>query len=215
MERLLMTAVLAVRTGLPGSLRADGYDLPPDLTYDEWRSVVALAEYIHAASPWWLGDALVYGERRFPETHAQALPTAEEDPHGARQSRMKQAVWVSSKFPPVTRVTGLSWSHHRAAAELELPAARSLLREAAEKNLPTRALIARVKQEQEATRGTAVDEPPVALPLSAADLTDEAREALSYRLAGVGARHRTGYERGFLEALRWGEVRDAFTRWED
>lgn len=47
-----MSASLAPRTGLPGDLQAQGYVLPPDPTYDEWRDVLAIAENIEAASPW-------------------------------------------------------------------------------------------------------------------------------------------------------------------
>ena len=53
------------------------------------------------------------------------------------------------------------------------------------------------------------------LPMSADDLTDEARQALSYRVAGVGKAHRAGFERGFVAGLIWGDVRDAFREWRD
>jgi hypothetical protein len=213
----MMTA-LAVRTGLPGTLRPNGYDLPDDLSYDEWKGVVALAEHIEAASSWWLGDAIVYGERRFPERHAQAFPTAEEDPSGARQARMKSAAWVSAKFPPVTRVTGASWTHHRVVAGLERDDAVDLLQRAARADPPwsSRELARRADQITQAIAGTAVTsegEPIDApAPLSQDDLTDEYRTALEARMAGVGKRHAVGYARGWVDCLVWLHQQDAFTR---
>lgn len=214
-----MTTALAMRTGLPGTLRADGYDLPPNLTYEEWCSVLALTEHIASASPWWLGDALVYGEQRFPDLHTQALPTAEDDPDGARQSRMKSCVWVSSKFPPVTRVTTLSWSHHRAAAELDLTEARRLLEDAERQKWPTRKLIERVQDRQEQLRGRAFDadgvcaaesEPLIWVP-QLDDLAPEMRRTIEAQ-APVG-RHRLGWIAGYLACLVWTEQRDAFKEW--
>jgi hypothetical protein len=214
-----MTADLAIRTGLPGRLLDNGYILPPDLSYDEWRNVLALTEHIAEASPWWLGDAIVYGERRFPDRHAQALPTAEEDPQGARQSRMKSAAWVSSKFPPVTRVTELSWSHHRAVAEFEPVEARRLLMAAVNDKLSTRDLIekARVHKENLLGRAATIDGEAAAsadLPWTPgkSDLTEDARAALNVRLAAMGKRHAIGFEAGFIAALLWAEVLDAFER---
>ena len=85
-----MTTTLAPRTSLPGTLRADGYSLPADLTFDEWRGVLDTLHSMQRSVNWWIGDTLVYGERRFPDRHSQALPTAEEDPTGASQSVLKQ-----------------------------------------------------------------------------------------------------------------------------
>lgn len=210
-----MTAGLAMRTGLPGTLRADGYDLPPDLSYDEWRNVLGLAEHIHAASPWWLGDALVYGERRFPDRHSQALPVAEDDPDGARQSRMKAAAWVSSAFPPVTRVTGLSWSHHRAVAELPDPDRKTLLEAARREKWATRELIERANKRKDALRGRVADaspdEPELAWSPDISELTPEARALLE--LYAPAGRNRSVYVAGFLRALLCAELREWFTEW--
>jgi hypothetical protein len=215
-----MSTTLAMRTGLPGELRQDSYTLPPDLTYAEWKDVLALTEYIAEASPWWLGDALVYGERRFPDRHSQALPTAEEDPSGARQSRIKSAVWVSSKFPPVTRVTELSWSHHRAVAEFDPPEAKALLEAAKREKLATRELIERANKRKEQKRGHAIAADGAALSTelltwqpAISDLTDEARAALEAN--APGGRHRLGYEQGFLRGLVFADARTAFKEWRE
>lgn len=208
-----MGSALALRTGLPGTLRADGYDLPPDLTYDEWAAVLVLTEHIASSSPWWLGDAMVYGERRFPDRHSQAWPTVEDDPAGARQSRMKAAIWVSSKFPPVTRVTDLSWTHHRAVAEFDLPEATALLRTARDERWSTRDLVERAQKRKRALEDQSVAEEALCWVPVKSDLTAEARAELERRLAGVGKRHAVGYERGFLDALVWLQQEDCFEEW--
>lgn len=143
-----MAVELAPRTGLIGVPADDGLILPPDLTFDEWRGVLETAERIEASSPWWVADAMAYGEQAFPAEHAQALPTATEDPTGVRQSRLKQAAWMAQKYPRNQRVPGLSYTHHRAAAELDPDQRRELLAYAAEKHLSTRDLIALVKERQ-------------------------------------------------------------------
>jgi hypothetical protein len=213
-------AALAPRSGLPGTRTETTYLPPADLTFEEWRSAMHTLQAMDRSVKWWLGDLILFGEAAYGEMASQEFPDAFSGSPFA-ESTMRAAAWVSAAFPRGTRVDGLTWTHHRVVAELPPVEARRLLMAAlapvVEGNPPmsTRDLIQLRDRHKEKLAGTAVDEPPAALPLSAADLSDEARDALNYRLAGVGARHRTGYERGFLEALRWGEVRDAFTRWED
>jgi ribosomal protein L37AE/L43A len=50
------------------------------------------------------------------------------------------------------------------------------------------------------------------LPVSADDLSDAARQALADRAAGIGKQHRIAYEAGWVAALLWAEVTDAFIR---
>lgn len=147
-----MTADLAIRSGLPGEKRKNAYILPPDLGYEEWVGIRNLVEHIVDASPWWLVDAVTYGEQAFPDQYTQSLPTAEEDPNGIRQGRLKQAAWMGQKYARNQRLPSLSYTHHRAAAELDPDERRELLAYAAEQKLSTRELIGLVKERQ-ATEG--------------------------------------------------------------
>lgn len=211
-----MTTALA-RTGLPGVLRADGYTLPADLSFEEWAGVLNLADHIVESSPWWLVDAILYGERHFGERHTQAFPTAEEDPNGKKQARLKQAAWMASVYPTSgTRVPGLSYTHHRAAAELEPEQRQDVLREAARDNLTTRQLIARVREVQEQAK--AIDAP--AAPVCAAEddqwrptpeqLTESAAARMRFERAMAG--RAATFEMGWTLALAWAECLDAFAR---
>jgi hypothetical protein len=84
----------------------------------------------------------------------------------------------------------------------------------------TRALIEQVNAIQEDRRGRTTAEPAEApsdgpwTPL-ATDLTPEALAGLRSRLAGIGKRHATGFEAGWVQALAWAENRDCFTEWKD
>lgn len=217
-----MTTALAPRTVLPGELREDGITLPPDLTFEQWRETLDSAEWLERASPWILADVLVYGEQRFHEDHSDALPTYEEDPGGHRQAKMKQAVWMGRRFPPNTRVPGLTYSHHRAVADLPPLEATRLLYDAAgaDEYVSTRELIGRVKACQEALRGRVVSASSVPaeddLPWMPTedDLTDDARRAMEQH--APQGKHRVAFVSGWLRAVVWNELRDNIRegRWQ-
>lgn len=216
-----MSASLAPRTGLPGDLQAQGYVLPPDLTYDEWRDVLALVEHIESASPWWVADAMCHGEQAFGQAASDALPTREDDPTGARQSKLKQAAWMAAKYPRNRRVPGLSYTHHRAAAELEPDERQGLLEYAAREHLTTRDLIALVKERQASIKGVVVAAETTCAAdqvwsPTVADLTDDARAALTFKAeTTAGVRDREAFAAGWLAALHWTEQTDCFSRWGD
>lgn len=216
-----MSTGIAQRGILPGELREDGIVLPAALSFDEWRQALGMAELIERASPWWLCDLMGYGEQAFPDQYTQAMPTHEDDPTGARQSKLKQAAWMAQKYPRNQRVPGLSYTHHRAAAELEPDERRGLLEYAAREHLSTRELIALVKERQASVEGVVVASETgcaadqVWVP-AVADLTDEARAALEFKAATTaGARDRASFAAGWLAALQWADATDCFSRWGD
>lgn len=212
-----MSVSLAPRTGLPGDLQAQGYVLPPDLSYDEWRDVLALAEHVEAASPWWLSDTMAFGQAKFGEAYSDALPTREDDPTGARQSKLKQAAWMAQKYPRNQRVPSLSYTHHRAVAELDADERRSLLEYAAREHLSTRELIALVKERQAVEGVVVASETGCAADAvwtpGVDDLTPDARAALEFKATGV--RDRAAFAAGWLAALQWTDQQDCFSRWGD
>jgi hypothetical protein len=222
-----MTVELApTRTGLIGTPLVNGLALPTDLTFEEWAGALRHADMIVESSPWWLVDLMIYGQRHFGEEHSQALPTAEEDPNGASQSRIKQANWLASVYPSVsTRVPGLTYTHHRIAADLEPVERAAVLRRAATardeksgepKPWSTRELLLHVKAIQEQAK--AID--AASTPVCAADdttwrptpddLTDDASARMRFErtMAGRGA----SFEQGWTLALAWAEQLDCFTR---
>jgi hypothetical protein len=209
---------LALPSLLPGQLHEHGIVLPPDLTYDQWADALRNAEWIERASPWWLCDLLEYG-KRFGEDASQAYPTFEEDATGARQAKLKQAAWMAEKFPPQERVAGLSYTHHRAVAELEPDDRRALLREAVEEGLSTRELITRVTERQAAIRldATAGTSEPVCAAdggwtPTTDDLSEDAAARLRFEIGMRRVRHPDDFGAGWVAALAWVEALDCFKR---
>lgn len=224
-----MTTALAPAGGLPGTLRDDGYDLPPGLPFDRWCEILETLQAIDRSVKWALGDALLYGEATYGEDASQAYPDAFSGSPYA-ESTLRAAAWVAERFPRGTRVPGVTWTHHRVVADLPPLEARALLQETARVNndpendayVSSRDLIERVHKRKEQLRGQAVaqdgaaieTEPLVWVP-QLEDLTDEARAALEAH--APGGRHRLGYISGWLRCLLWHEQRDAFKPgcWED
>jgi hypothetical protein len=210
-------AALADRgESLPGILGDDGYTLPPGLPFDRWVGIMSTLQQIDRSVKWWLGDALIYGERTYGEQAADAYPDAFSKKI-VSESAMRQAMWVSEKFPPDTRVSALSWTHHRAVAELP-PADRSELLQTAERErLSTRDLIDRVRDRQEAIKGhvngarsepvCAADAPWVP---TVADLSDEWRPHVE-----AEARGSPDFIRGVIWAWRMAGNEACFKEWRD
>lgn len=212
-----MTAALALvdnGESLPGRLRENGYDLPPSLSFERWQEVGVTLQQMQRSVNWWAGDWLRFGEERWGEAAYQAV----QEIIGHGDESLRQAVWVASKFPPDTRVPTLSWSHHRAAAELEPAERQAVLREAARDNLTTRQLIARVREVQEQTK--AIDAP--AAPVCAAedtawlptpaDLTEIASARMRFEMTMRGVRDANAFGAGFCAALAFAEALDCFKR---
>lgn len=208
-----MPALIDNGEALPGVVRENAYVLPPSISFERWRQVGANLQQMQRSVNWWAGDWLRFGEDRWGEAAYQAV--ADITGHG--DEALKQAVWVSSKFPEGTRVPSLSWSHHRAVAELEPLERQALLREAAEQQLSTRQLIERVRDRQAAisAESRAVDGPACAAEAGLReptedDLTDDARAALAFKRDSLRVREREGFAQGWVAALAWIEADDCF-----
>lgn len=152
----MTTTDLAPRPGLPGDLLPNGYVLPPGLPFEDLVGIRDLAEHIVEASPWWLADVVAEMQARYPDDYVQSLPTREADPQGIRQSRLKQAEWMADRWPRGTRVTGMSYTHHRVVAKLDRDEARTLLATAAEQDWSTRDLAREVEDRHAAIRAEAM-----------------------------------------------------------
>jgi hypothetical protein len=214
-----MTTELAVRDGLPGRLREDGYDLPPDLPYERWLEIGQTLQAMERSVKWWLGDWWNYGCRRYGEMVSQAARDHVEDSTGYAYHTIENAGAVARKFENSRRRENLSWSHHDAVAGLPPVEADKMLDAALDDHLNVFALRDRVRERKRALGGQAVD--AAGTPISDTeslwhptleDLTDEARAALEAH--APGGRHRTGYVAGFVAALVYAQQESAFKVWE-
>lgn len=202
-------------------MREQGLAIPTDLSFEEWEAALSHAEWIERASPWWVVDLLAFGRAKFHEDYSQALPDADEDVDGFHQSKLRQAEWMADRWPAGTRVTGQSYSAHRAVAKLDRRDAVALLQETDKdgRRLTVRALARRADGIEQALLGTAVtvdgtpvDSPALAWSPEVTDLVPEARAALEARAPRGQARF--AFIQGAIWALIWNEAHDAFIEWK-
>lgn len=116
------------RPFIPRYATPTSLDLPPGLSWEEWEQVAADLQQAHRSVSWWLGDCLVYGDRKWGEQHTQAYLTDA----GFTEAVLENARWISKRYPPSTRVVPLPWTHYREAARLPDGERMETLREAAE-----------------------------------------------------------------------------------
>lgn len=95
-------------------LSATGAKLKQGLSFDEWRGVGSSLAKASRSLQWWIGDWLNYGVREYGDKKALAIEHA--GTFGVQSDAIRWMMHVSDKV--VTRVTSLSWSHHREVCAL-------------------------------------------------------------------------------------------------
>jgi hypothetical protein len=55
-----------------GALTPVSLTLPDAIPYERWEALVAFFGKVKRATPWWIGDVLVYGEHWYGELYSQA-----------------------------------------------------------------------------------------------------------------------------------------------
>ncbi len=113
---------------------------PDDMSFDAWEAALGSLMVAHDSLPWLLGDCLNAGKAAFGEDYSQALPDTRK-----AQETYRVYKWVAEKVPVVTRVTELSWSHHRAVAGLEPPEQARWLARAQTEGMSLKALTQALK----------------------------------------------------------------------
>lgn len=110
-----------------GAISEMGLKLPPDLSYDQCESVVAMFGYLHRLSAFAIGDALNHIERVYGETYAQA-----EKATGLNKNTLMTYASVCAKVPRSRRNPALPFSTHQEVAPLEPDEQKKWLKEAAD-----------------------------------------------------------------------------------
>jgi hypothetical protein len=90
--------------------------LEDDLTFENWLGIGRRLSRITNASPWWLGDWLIYGRRAYGERYKAALDVTDLD-----YQTLRNYAWVARKFPVSRRRDRLSFQHHAEVASLAEP----------------------------------------------------------------------------------------------
>ena len=98
----------------PSNISAVAWTPKADIGYRDWivegRRIGAMGR----ASPWWVGDWLVYGEARWGERYTEAARITGYDKKTLRNLR-----YVASRFDLSLRRDNPTWTHHMLLAALE------------------------------------------------------------------------------------------------
>jgi hypothetical protein len=124
--------------------------LPEDMTLAEWKRVGENIVVLADSSTWWLGDWLVYGQRRYPDRYRRAIAETALD-----YQTLRNYAWVAGAFPPARRRAELSFQHHAEVAALPESQQDTWLDRALERRWSRNTL----RRELRAARGRPVAEP--------------------------------------------------------
>lgn len=105
-------------------------------SFEEWARFGPNLLRMEKAHQFWLGDWFLKGEQEWGEDAYQAF-----DPERFDAKTIANYAWVSNQIPLKERHQGLSWTHHRIAAELPtMTLRRKALKRAVQQELTTRQL---------------------------------------------------------------------------
>jgi hypothetical protein len=95
--------------------RRTGLIFPSSLPFETWLRLGGQIHLINDSSAWWLGDWLVYGQKRYPNRYQRAAENSALD-----YKTLRNYAWVARKVPYPRRRKDLSFAHHaEVAAVLE------------------------------------------------------------------------------------------------
>jgi len=114
---------------------------PAKMKFRRWEQLIATLNAMEDAVPWWIGDALNFGEQSFGEKYAQAVEIT-----GYRKTYLQNICWLSSRIPMQRRRAALGISMHQEVASLEPEFQDQWLKSAEENQLTRRELRHSIKQ---------------------------------------------------------------------
>lgn len=95
----------------PWKIEPKGLVVTGPITYTEWTTMVATANGMGQAATWAAGDAMLFGEEKWPEMYAQV---ADAGTAGSLANKM----WVARRWPMARRTFDVHWSHYKECAPL-------------------------------------------------------------------------------------------------
>ena len=91
-----------------------GLILKEGLDFKDWQKIGGALKTFYKANKWWIGDWILYGERKYGEMYSQALGNTDYE-----YDTLKDIKYVSSRVEMSCRHDNLSFSHHKEVAGLE------------------------------------------------------------------------------------------------
>ena len=104
-------------------IRPEQPKTPP--TFEQWTQLGDVLQFFEGSLQWLIGAWVSYGEAKFGERAAQAVAVT-----GWKLETVQQAAWVHQAVSEERRDPALSFSHHRAVADLEPPQQSKMLAKA-------------------------------------------------------------------------------------
>lgn len=89
-------------------------DLPANLPYDQYVQLGWRLRERHDETVWWISEWILYGEKTYGETYAQAA-----DITGLSPDTLKNYVSTANRVPRERRRAELKFGHHTEVASLE------------------------------------------------------------------------------------------------
>ena len=91
------------------------YKLSEDIDYETWEKQGAILQSVHRSINWWIGDWILFGEKKFPEKCSQGVFIT-----GKSEPTLRNCAWVCSIFPPEERVySDLTFTHYLEVAGIK------------------------------------------------------------------------------------------------
>ena len=109
-----------------GALTATAFTLDKEISYDKFEALCAYFGRMNRSCSWWIGDLIVYGEKVYGETYAQAAAAT-----GLAPQTLMNRAYVCNAIPPERRVPELSFSTHSVVASKDAKEQTKWLRLAA------------------------------------------------------------------------------------
>lgn len=108
------TLAETIKTNISGiKFHHTGIEIPPGLPYEKWAYLIEEMSAVEKGFRFWWGDAINYGEHEYGEKYAQAL-----DASGLSYDTLRDYCYVAANVHLSLRNDRLSWTHHKAVANL-------------------------------------------------------------------------------------------------
>ncbi|MEV6395109.1 LmbU family transcriptional regulator [Streptomyces sp. NPDC051907] len=105
------TGIFAV--DLSASTERTRLRLPDDLALETWCRIGDQILAVSDSSAWWIGDWLVFGQRKYRDRYQRAMKETLLD-----YQTLRNYAWVARKFAPQRRRENLTFQHHMEVASL-------------------------------------------------------------------------------------------------
>jgi N6-adenosine-specific RNA methylase IME4 len=112
-----------------------------DVSKDEWMDVFKALKQVEGCVQFWIGDCLAYRQQKWGMYDDIAEDT------GMEENTLRQYKQVSEQVKSDTRVSDLSWTHHREVASLTPEKQTEFLNKAVEGNLSVRELRSEIRKD--------------------------------------------------------------------